>query len=1017
MTDLRKEFENHRFFQDVFSATQDFLSVIDREYRYVLVNDAYLKLYNMKREDIIGRRVDELFDADVFETSIKKHLNDCLQGNTISYRKWFDLAEMGRRCMHISYSPYRDEQGNIVGVVASGRDLTELTLALEEKKRTERRLEMMARAGNIGLWDWNLESNELYLSPEWKSQLGYANHEISNEYLEWEKRLHPEDRAEAVGKVQKYIKKPWADYTNEFRMLHKDGSYRWIMATASLLVDDDQKRPVRMMGAHIDVTGQKEREEILKKTEEISTIAQRAGKIGYWWYDPVTRCPEWTEEVFRIFGLDPDAHAPSLEDHKRYLHPDDWELLDSLLSRAGELGIRYDVDLRITAANGERKFIHSICEPHTDEQGRVIELVGTVQDITIRKKAIEAAEESKKQYRDLFDSIRDLILVADRERTIIDCNQAFLDTFGYAREEMLGRKTQQLYENEEMFREMGEKLKKHVHEASFLTTVRYMKKSGECFPGETSVYFLKDDSGQVYGIIGLIRDVSERLEVEERVKKSEAQFRTLVESLFDAIVVIKTGGETLFVNEAACELFGRSKDELVGRSFGFPITNNTSQEIDIIHKSGQRRFAEIKTSLADWGGEKVILASIRDTTENVLARQEREQYMERIEQAQRLESIGTLAGGIAHDFNNILTPIMGFSEILRELVKGDEDASECIAEVYQSAMRARELVGQILAFSRQTKSSYRPITIEPIIKEVLKLLRSGIPSTISIEQDIQSKGMIHGDETEIHQILMNLCTNAMHAMEGEGGVLSVSFHSVEFEESDTASYTDLKPGKYIHLQIRDTGCGMEPDIAKKIFEPYFTTKEKEKGTGLGLSVVHGIIHNHDGVITVDSEVGKGTVFDIYLPQSIGKSTVEDEDIVEVEGGKEHILVVDDEPAVLRLNTKVLEKLGYRVTTRVSSIEALALFENRYRDFDLLFSDMTMPEMTGYVLAKKCLAIQPDLPVILATGFSERINQEEAAQIGVRTLLKKPLTRAELAKALRAVLDGRDPLEEDENINQ
>lgn len=297
MTDLRKEFQNHRFFQDIISTNRDSLSVIDREYRFVLVNDVYLKLYNMKREDIIGRRVDELFDADIFETSIKKHLNDCLQGNTISHTTWFDLAEMGRRCMHITYSPYRDEQGDIIGAVASGRDCTELTLALEEKKRTEGRLEMMARAGNIGLWDWDLESNEMYFSPEWKSQLGYASHEIGNEYLEWEKRLHPEDRAEAVGKVQKYIKKPWADYSNEFRMLHKDGSYRWIMATASLLFDDDQKRPGRMMGAHIDVTERKEREEALKKTEEISRIAQRAGKIGYWWYDPVTRYREWTEEI------------------------------------------------------------------------------------------------------------------------------------------------------------------------------------------------------------------------------------------------------------------------------------------------------------------------------------------------------------------------------------------------------------------------------------------------------------------------------------------------------------------------------------------------------------------------------------------------------------------------------------------------------------------------------------------------------------------------------------------------
>ena len=375
-----------------------------------------------------------------------------------------------------------------------------------------------------------------------------------------------------------------------------------------------------------------------------------------------------------------------------------------------------------------------------------------------------------------------------------------------------------------------------------------------------------------------------------------------------------------------------------------------------------------------------------------------------LQQAQKMESIGTLAGGIAHDFNNILFPIVGHSELLLEDVPEDGPFQESLIEIYSAALRAKDLVQQILTFSRQENSDMKLMKMQPIIKEALKLIRSTIPATIEIKQNINPEcGIIKADPTKIHQIVMNLTTNAYHAMEEDGGVLKVTLKQVEFKEYDKNNI-DMAPGVYACLTVADTGCGMNKELAQKIFDPFFTTKEKGKGTGMGLSVVHGIVKNMDGSIQVQSEPGKGTEFYVYFP--VENSSFEKHSTITKEacpGGSEHILLVDDETSIINMEKRMLERLGYKVTSFTNGTDALEAFHNDSEKFDVVITDLAMPNMAGDILASKMLKIRPNVPILLNSGFSEKMTPEAAEKIGIKQILMKPIIKSELAQTIRKVL--------------
>jgi signal transduction histidine kinase/ActR/RegA family two-component response regulator len=393
----------------------------------------------------------------------------------------------------------------------------------------------------------------------------------------------------------------------------------------------------------------------------------------------------------------------------------------------------------------------------------------------------------------------------------------------------------------------------------------------------------------------------------------------------------------------------------------------------------------------------------------------------RLVHASKLEAISTLAGGIAHDFNNILGAILGNADLLLYRLPiqkaGDnpfggppityEEIADHIQAIKRAGNRAKDLVGQILAFSRQATNQRRNLLIAPVVKEVCRLLRASFPATIELKVSVaQDIGMIYADPGQIQQVLMNLCTNAAQALENEVGVIEVSLREIETGKAEQLRYSDLEPGKYVVLTVKDTGGGIPPETLERIFDPFFTTKEVGEGSGLGLAVIHGIIISHDGVIDVKSELGRGSVFTVFFPR-VQEADGEADEMVSLPRGTETILFVDDEEDIVKMRTGMLSYLGYRMLPATSPEQALGYFTKGKEQIDLLITDHTMPRMTGLQLATRINAMQPDLPIILCSGYSEAVTPEEAQKAGIHRFLAKPVDMRLLATAIREILPNKD----------
>ncbi len=531
-------------------------------------------------------------------------------------------------------------------------------------------------------------------------------------------------------------------------------------------------------------------------------------------------------------------------------------------------------------------------------------------------------------------------------------------------------------------------------------------------------YPINDESGRMYRVAGIIRDISDRKEAEERAQWMAA----IVASSRDAIIGKSLAGQIRIWNRGAARIFGYSSGEMTGRPAArlFPPEGVAvleeilaavargetvaQTEVKARHKSGAALWIDVTVSPVMGAGGGIIGAATiaRDITEQ-------KRIEKQMRQARKMEAIGTLAGGIAHDFNNILFPVIGYAEMTQDLVPPDGQAAGNLEKILTAARRARDLVAQILSFSRRGEEVRRPMALSPVLKETLKLMSASLPSTIRIEKSIaEDVGHVLADATQMQQVIINLCTNAYHAMRETGGLLRVSLADATLTEAELAAAEVPEAGRYVTLTVSDTGCGMTPDVIEQIYEPYFTTKPHGQGTGMGLFMVYGIVKEHGGHMTVESRIGEGTTFAIYLPRldPTALSNEIDEDGAP-ETGSERLLIVDDEEVVLLMLRKMLEGLGYAVTAVTSSLAALEIFREDPMAFDGVITDMTMPHMTGLDLSRRITALRPGLPVILHTGYSDLVSREKLRAAGIRDLLMKPVGRRELATRMRGMFRKAD----------
>lgn len=535
----------------------------------------------------------------------------------------------------------------------------------------------------------------------------------------------------------------------------------------------------------------------------------------------------------------------------------------------------------------------------------------------------------------------------------------------------------------------------------------------------------KDDS---YRLLSVSEDFTQRREAKIKIRESETRYRELVETSTDAIIS-GTQDRVIFQwNKAAETIFGYSQEEAVGKSLDMLVPEKYQEkhiqgfteflaheqpkligrtiELEARRKDGTEVPIELSLSALKKDNTWFFTGIIRDISRRKSDEEEKAHLQAQLIHSRRLESLGTLAGGIAHDFNNLLSMIIGYAELAGSTMHDNDTAKSDIEEVLKAGFRARDIVRQILSFSRKQTIERKPILLSSIVKEVLTLISATFPSSIEIRRHIEDDGgSIEADSGQIHQVIMNLLVNARDAMEGTGGVLEISITPKQVDPTEAKTHADnFSPGPYVQFIVQDTGHGMDDATLQRIFEPYFTTKTPEHGTGLGLSVVYGIVKNHGGTITVTSEKNKGTTFTVLLPVVDHLPVSETTAPQTVFTGKERILFVDDEKSIVALGKKMLEKIGYHVDALNDPVEALELFRRNPHQYDLIITDLTMPKMTGIVLSKHISTIRPGMPIILSSGLSEQISKEEAAILGIQAYLIKPITIHELSYTIRSVLD-------------
>ena len=975
-------------------------------------------------------------------------------------------------------------------------------LQAEERVEKERSLfKAIVDRLPLMLTRYDPKANMLFLNKEFERLVGWKTEEVQN--IDMMEKVYPDP--EYRQQVYKYMLKASSEW-RKFNVQSRSGKIiesEW----SNIRLDDGTQ-----IGIGIDVTEKKKAEKELHKIKSLLDATGRMALVGGWELDANTNELTWTDETYRIHEITIGS-KPSLQEAVNFFHPEDRPQLEQAIQQALNHGEPYDMEIRFITAKGNHLWTRTICRPFI-ENGKVIKLKGTFQDITERKqsesslKAIEWLIEtspsddyqSTQHYGDLTelntertilgnigsevlgDIVKEYLELLSTSAAVYERNGDYaLGIFSSGWCRMLDAASRRLCSTDDNATALSSG-KWLCHESCWKNASEVSIKTGEpvdieCHGGIRLYAVPIETGGKAIGSINFgygdppknikrIEEIAGKYQInpkallneaekyesrpkfiveiaKKRLKNSAKLIGALVESkitqaelqqererlhvtlrsIGDGVITTDIDGKVMLLNNVAETLTGWKQKEAIDKKIEkvFHIVNEHTREIcenpveKVLETGGIIGLANDTLLLARNGTERVIADSgapivdsdgntvgvvlvFRDITEKVKLETE-------LHHAHKMEAIGNLAGGIAHEFNNVLGIIIGNTELATDDLEEWHPVYENLSEIKLASLRAKDVVKQLLSFSRKMDIKRAPIDISIVVKESLKLLRASIPSAIRIKENLSEDiDTVVADPTQIHQVLINLCNNAAQAMSEEGGSLTIELNNVVLDYEAASKQPGLKPGDYVRFSVSDTGHGIPPDMLDKIFDPYFTTKDIGKGTGMGLAVVHGIVKTHNGAINVDSTIGKGTAFHVYFPSSKDKvhhKKIKDKSLPR---GKERILFVDDEVSIGKLCAQILEKLDYKVSSDSDPMQTLERFRSDPNAFDLVISDMTMPNLTGDRLAQELLKIRPDIPIVICTGFSEKISLEKAHQLGIKSFLMKPVEQADLANTVRQVLD-------------
>jgi len=908
----------------------------------------------------------------------------------------------------------RDASGEAVSMIGNHEDITAYKLAEKSLKESRAKYRALVDQAPAALFLHDKEGRIVDVNRSALNTYGYARETLLKMNVV---DIDPNYRKIANGDMFRQTLQQRGGIEFETRHRRKDGSTFPVRINLTSIFLKDE---AYYFALATDLTEHRRTEQKLRRSEAVFRTLFEQAAVGVAQVAPDGAFLKVNDRFCEIIGYDrQEIHGLTFQD---ITHPEDLALDEKHIVQvlAGKTDT-FEIEKRYLHKNGRVVWIRLYSNAVRKPDGSINYAIAVITDITGRRLAEEALRQSEEKYRLLVENQTDLVIKMDLEGRFLFVSPSYCEMFGKTEQELLGRKSKTLIHPDD--RKPTAEAMQGLYKPPFAVYLeqRALTKHGwRWLAWATSA--VKDADGRVVAMIAVGRDIHKRKLMENQLWESKERFEKVFESQPDAIFVLNTERPARIVecNPAASTIFGYAAHEMVGhpveklhvdashlRDFQNMLLRTVEKGnfLNAVRFSMQRKDGTIFPTehtvleLKGDGGQRTgWISIIRDLTE-------KQKIEDRLQQAQKMESIGSLAGGIAHDFNNILFPIVGLTEMMLEDLPADSPERENIEEIFKAGRRGRDLVKQILAFSRQSEHRKLPVRPQQIFKEVMKLSRATIPADIEIRPDIQQGcGLVMADPTQLHQIAMNMITNAYHAIAPDSGTITVQLKETQITPDDPESLS-LKPGPYARLAVSDTGRGIEPAIMEKIFEPYFTTKSKDKGTGLGLAVVYGIVKAHKGDIRVSSQPGLGTTFFVYLP-IIEKSdeSIQIEQPEPTQTGSERILLVDDEEAIVRLETQMLERLGYNITSCAGSLEALKTFKADPTRYDLILTDMAMPHMTGAQFAEAVLAIRNDIPIIICTGFSERLDAIKDQSPGIKGVLMKPVVRSELVKMVRNVLD-------------
>ncbi|QYY36541.1 PAS domain S-box protein [Ruficoccus sp. ZRK36] len=773
-----------------------------------------------------------------------------------------------------------------------------------------------------------------------------------------------------------------------------------------------------------DITETVEAEEKIKRSEALLHAAGEIARVGGWEIDVINDVISWTDITREIHGV-PDDYVPEMDSALKFFPPPYDKIVRQSVEHSIETGEPFDFESPFINSSGRLIWVRSLGIA-VMENGQCTYLRGAFQDITERKATEQAIEQSRQRLAMAIElgnlAVWDYNVL--EKRLVLE--DSWYKLFGYPQGEDFGQL-------ESMHDLVAEDERSQIR-FSFqrLLSGQEQKITEECFMrcGDGSMrrvllraQALHDNEGRLTQVLGNVWDIDERWRSEERLRL----FQRLINQSPSSVVVTDPQGNVEYVNDTFCRITGYSREEALGENprllksnrmdpkhysqMWKAITNGREWQGEFLNKKKNGEYYWERAIIFPIKGRNGAITHFAGAKEDITELKEneikREELNKQVLQLQRMETIGTLAGGIAHDFNNLLGAIRGWTELAQRHVEGNDNAREDLRHVLVATKRARALVEQILTFSRESIGNMIPIDPAMVANEAMNMLRSIIPTTIIINKDIpQGLGQIKADPSQFHQIIFNLCTNASQAMGDKGGELQVSLSHCEVPHSNPDSPSKFPGGSCLCLKVSDTGPGIPKEHLNRIFEPFFTTKPVGEGTGLGLSVVHGIVASHQGDITVQSELGEGTTFQLYFP-CIKEGPAEDQ-LPEVEekpqGGSERILLVDDEREIINVMQRHLTFLGYDVTIFSESPEAEKAFLSAPDDFDILVTDQVMPNLTGLELIEKIRTVRPDFPAVIMTGFSRTVSPERMEMLKRSSVIMKPYSLTDLTKTIRSLLE-------------